>query len=189
MSRAWLPLLFVYLTNHKTRRYKAKLWIFKARENMVAHQWRGKFCDPRYIFNLVPWSCFTLFVVLVLPGIVEHCESSALLLSLKCHHLTNVSSLYNFICMWKFLVVGCDVKPKIRPCDKHLFLFGWADDEVVAPFHCLPCLGQALRFTADRGLVLELEARRMLLTERCVKLLVSVLFVHNFTFTFEKLIN
>ena len=46
---------------------------------------RRKFCDPRYIFNLVPWSCLTLFVVLTLRGIVEHCESSTRLLSLKCH--------------------------------------------------------------------------------------------------------
>ena len=103
--------------------------------------------------------------------------------------VTNVSSLYNFICMWKFLVVGCDAKPKIRPCDKYLFYFGRADDEIVATFRCLPCLGQVLRFTASRGLVLELEVRRTLLTERCVKLLVSVFFVHNFILVFERLIN
>lgn len=66
---------------------QSKVMNIQSEGNMVAPQWRGKFCDSRYIFNLVPWSRFTLFVVLTLPGIVEHCESSASLLSLKCHHL------------------------------------------------------------------------------------------------------
>ena len=32
--------------------------------------------------------------------------------------MTNVSSHNNSICMWKFLVYGCDAKPKIRPCSR-----------------------------------------------------------------------
>lgn len=110
-----------------------------------------------YTFNFVPWSFSTSLVVLTRQGIVQPSQSLTLVV-FEVSPVANVSSLNNFICMWKFLVVGCDAKPKIRPCTKHLLSFGRADDEVVA---ILLCLGQVLRFTEGRGLVLELEAHRM----------------------------
>lgn len=170
VSRAVLQIIcFHFIQPITKRRYKATFMNIQSQGKHGGPSVKRKILRSLYTFNFVPWSFSTSLVVLTRQGIVQPSQSLTLVV-FEVSPVANVSSLNNFICMWKFLVVGCDAKPKIRPCTKHLLSFGRADDEVVA---ILLCLGQVLRFTEGRGLVLELEAHRMQLIVRCVKLQVG----------------